>query len=101
MVLSSFAAYLRSAHFSRDVLWRKVITFSVILLNTGVIVQVCENSFYWTVLQRRSTNDLQVYRPWVVVGPILSGILAFIVQGVFAHRALSVRAFCPGAAERR
>ena len=68
-------------------------------LNTGVVVQVMGGSFYWTTLQRRSTAKLEEYRGWDAIGPVLSGLLAFLVQGAYAHRSFQVTSSVLGAAK--
>lgn len=92
LVLASFSKYLSSTHFPRDALWRKVLTFAVVGLASVVTLQIIENSFYWSTLQRRSTVALETYRKWDAIGPLFSGLLAFLVQGSYAHRSLGVSA---------
>lgn len=60
------------------------------------MVQVMEGSFYWSTLQTRDTASLEEYRPWDSIGPVFSGILAFLVQGVYAYRSFQVREFETG-----
>jgi hypothetical protein len=41
--------------------------------------------------QERSTYNLERYRPWDAVGPITGGMVAVLVQGMFAQRSYCVR----------
>ncbi|KAL8278110.1 hypothetical protein RQP46_009434 [Phenoliferia psychrophenolica] len=59
---------------------------AAVALNTAVVVQIMENSHYWSTLQMRSTAMLEAYRPWDAVGPVFSGLLAFLVQYMYAMR---------------
>ncbi|KAK4705325.1 hypothetical protein P7C70_g880, partial [Phenoliferia sp. Uapishka_3] len=43
-------------------------------------------SFHWSTLQERSTHNLETYRPFDAIAPLFSGIIAFLVQTVFAYR---------------
>ncbi|KAL8278124.1 hypothetical protein RQP46_009448 [Phenoliferia psychrophenolica] len=86
IVLASFVRYLQSSFYPRDSKWKKALTWGVVILNTGCAVQIMENTFYWSTLQRRNTTNLEQYNNWGLVSPILSGIIAFTVQGVYAFR---------------
>lgn len=88
-MLSSLCRYVQTSY-SRDSRRRKALVWIVVLLNTAITAQVLENSVHWTTVQKRSTADLEHYRKWGVVGPVLSGVLALLVQGLFANRATKV-----------
>lgn len=40
--------------------------------------------------QKRSTIDLETYRPWDAVGPMIGAVIAVLVQGLFAERIYKV-----------
>jgi hypothetical protein len=87
---SSLYDYVISKNYRNDPRWKKGLIWAVTLLNSGVILCIIENMFYWVTLQRRSTAELEHYRQWDAIGPLFSGILAFLVQGLFAARSLAV-----------
>lgn len=86
IVLCQLKTYLRSIRFKTDPRWRKGVTFAVLGATFANAVIMAENSFYWTTFQERSTYNLERYRPWDAVGPITGGMVAVLVQGMFAQR---------------